>query len=110
MAADAPTATDAKIMTQGGSSLGSNFMVTPWLDLQRNGRNNNFVTESFHFFNHRHRESFGSCNLSKRLCDWTRRVNRPIAVNVFDFDSDLHFVRSLFAAPSGHRFVQLLLD
>ena len=31
MAADAPTAIDAKIMTQGGSSLGSNFMVTPWL-------------------------------------------------------------------------------
>jgi hypothetical protein len=31
MAADAPTAMDAKMMTQGGSSLGSNFMITPWL-------------------------------------------------------------------------------
>jgi len=32
MAADAPTAMDASTMTQGGSSLGSNFMITPWLE------------------------------------------------------------------------------
>jgi hypothetical protein len=32
MAADAPTAIDAKIMTQGGSSFSSNFIVTPWLE------------------------------------------------------------------------------
>ena len=31
MAVDAPTATDANMMTQGGSSWCSNFMVTPWL-------------------------------------------------------------------------------